>query len=248
MGAACSLRLARDGMRVVLVDRQEGVLADLEQRLRDEDLDAISVTADITQVEDVQRCVDRALASYESVDALVHAAGIVGDPARVMTLTPMGHSPPASPEEIEAAESQVATELEPRPDLSHEQWVDLLTDAALAAAGPGYAFDEDRTRALWRGALDQGWSPAGALRQRAAFYFSERASAETIAETLIPVLVLQGTADAGFEWAEDFSRRLPEARFVALEAWATSSLRPLPRSSPQRSPNTARAPVRTLGR
>ncbi len=77
MGAACSVRLARSGMRVVLVDRQKDALAAVAEGLRAEGFDSIAVMADITQVEDVQRCVDTAKAAYGSLDALVNAAGIL---------------------------------------------------------------------------------------------------------------------------------------------------------------------------
>ncbi len=77
MGAACALRLALSGMHVVLVDRQGDALAAVEQRLRDESFDATAVTADITQVKDVQRCVDQAVKSYGSLDVLVNAAGVL---------------------------------------------------------------------------------------------------------------------------------------------------------------------------
>jgi NAD(P)-dependent dehydrogenase (short-subunit alcohol dehydrogenase family) len=75
MGAACTRRLLRDGVRIVAFDlRDSGVE------------DAVSVRGDVTSSEDVERAVGTALERFGRLDVLVNAAGVLR-PTRLLEMS-----------------------------------------------------------------------------------------------------------------------------------------------------------------
>ena len=71
IGRAIALRLAREGMRIAVLDRD----GEAAQRVAAE-LDGLAVTADVTAADEVGRAVDAVLARYGQIDVLVNNAGI----------------------------------------------------------------------------------------------------------------------------------------------------------------------------
>ena len=75
LGAALADRLAEEGSRVAVCGRDPHRLAAAEQRLRDAGGDALVVQADVTDLADLERFVDAAIARWGRLDGLVNNAG-----------------------------------------------------------------------------------------------------------------------------------------------------------------------------
>jgi NAD(P)-dependent dehydrogenase (short-subunit alcohol dehydrogenase family) len=75
IGAAAARRFAREGARLVLVDRDA---AGLERQAAAIGAAAVGVVADVTRPEDVQRYVATAVERFGGVDAFLNNAGILG--------------------------------------------------------------------------------------------------------------------------------------------------------------------------
>jgi NAD(P)-dependent dehydrogenase (short-subunit alcohol dehydrogenase family) len=75
LGAALADRLVEEGARVAVCGRDSGRLAATEQRLRDAGGDALAVQADVTDLADLERFVDAAVARWGRLDGLVNNAG-----------------------------------------------------------------------------------------------------------------------------------------------------------------------------
>ena len=67
--------LVQEGAKVVLADLKEEAGDRLAEDLRSQGGDAIFVRTDVSQLQDVQQLVDRALAAHGRIDILVNAAG-----------------------------------------------------------------------------------------------------------------------------------------------------------------------------
>jgi NAD(P)-dependent dehydrogenase (short-subunit alcohol dehydrogenase family) len=76
LGLAVAARLAEAGAAVVLVDLDAGRADEAAASLRDRGARAIAAAADIANREDVERCVETAVAEFGGVDLLVNNAGI----------------------------------------------------------------------------------------------------------------------------------------------------------------------------
>lgn len=76
IGRAISLRLARDGYAVALVDLNAEGLAHVEREIKNANGSALAVTANLTDLRDVERAVARA-AEWGTLTALVNNAGRV---------------------------------------------------------------------------------------------------------------------------------------------------------------------------
>src|ERR1700691_2549311 len=75
LGAALADRLVEEGARVAVCGRDPDRLAATEQRLRDAGGDALVVQADVTNLADLERFVDAAIARWGRLDGLVNNAG-----------------------------------------------------------------------------------------------------------------------------------------------------------------------------
>ena len=76
IGRAIALRLAEDGMHVVVADRQADHAAALADELRAAGHLALALTIDVASAADRQRMIDATLAEFGRLDALVNNAGI----------------------------------------------------------------------------------------------------------------------------------------------------------------------------
>jgi NAD(P)-dependent dehydrogenase (short-subunit alcohol dehydrogenase family) len=75
LGAALADRLVEEGARVAVCGRDPDRLAATQQRLRDAGGDALAVRADVTQLADLERFTDAAVARWGRLDGLVNNAG-----------------------------------------------------------------------------------------------------------------------------------------------------------------------------
>jgi 3-oxoacyl-[acyl-carrier protein] reductase len=79
LGAAMARRLAEEGAKVVVTDIQAELAQATAEALRQADLNAHCVVADITKAADVQRLVDETFATFGGVHVLVNNAGMPRD-------------------------------------------------------------------------------------------------------------------------------------------------------------------------
>lgn len=78
IGRATAVRLARDGARVALVGRREKRLREVVEKIRSETArEPLSIAADITVEEDVERIIRATLEGFGAIHVLVNAAGIL---------------------------------------------------------------------------------------------------------------------------------------------------------------------------
>ena len=81
IGRAAAEAFGRDGGSVVLVGRQETVLADVADAVRGAGGQAATVAADLTATDAPGRVVNAALAAFGHIDVLVNAAGVIASGA-----------------------------------------------------------------------------------------------------------------------------------------------------------------------
>lgn len=78
IGRGIAIALAHEGVRVLLCGRRNDPLAKVAAQIREDGGEAIFITADVSQEDDVERIVNKAVENYGSVDILVNNAGIGG--------------------------------------------------------------------------------------------------------------------------------------------------------------------------
>jgi NAD(P)-dependent dehydrogenase (short-subunit alcohol dehydrogenase family) len=76
IGRAIALRLAEDGMCVVVADRQAELAESVAAELRGSGCRALALAIDVASAADRQRMIDATLAEFGRLDALVNNAGI----------------------------------------------------------------------------------------------------------------------------------------------------------------------------
>jgi meso-butanediol dehydrogenase/(S,S)-butanediol dehydrogenase/diacetyl reductase len=76
IGKACALRFAREGYRVVVVDRAEIGGRTTVEELRGQGKEALFIQADVSKEEECQRFARGAIEAFGRIDALVTSAGI----------------------------------------------------------------------------------------------------------------------------------------------------------------------------
>jgi 3-oxoacyl-[acyl-carrier protein] reductase len=77
IGAVTAELLARAGASVVVTARSEDEIENVAQRIRRNGGKAVAVSADVSDVEQVEEVVEAALTQYDRVDILVNNAGII---------------------------------------------------------------------------------------------------------------------------------------------------------------------------
>ena len=77
IGLGIALRLAKEGMRVVINSRTPDAVAATVQALRDLGIDALGVAADMGHTDGVNRLFDETLRAFETVDLLVNNAAVL---------------------------------------------------------------------------------------------------------------------------------------------------------------------------
>src|SRR6185312_12543321 len=79
IGQACALAFAKAGAKVVGVGRKTEALKDVEKKIQDLGAEALTVAADLSQVEEAERAVKRAVEVFGGIDVLVNAAGHISN-------------------------------------------------------------------------------------------------------------------------------------------------------------------------
>eukprot|EP00741_Cyanophora_paradoxa_P006701 tig00001033_g6482.t1 len=77
IGAAISMFFAYEGCRLTLVDRNAAALEETKQHCVEIGSQVVTVAADLTNANDLQRCVDTAVLNFGTVDILVNNAGVL---------------------------------------------------------------------------------------------------------------------------------------------------------------------------
>jgi NAD(P)-dependent dehydrogenase (short-subunit alcohol dehydrogenase family) len=88
IGRALAVRLAAEGMRLVLADVEAGALDATAAELRDRGVDVLAVTTDVTDPASVEALADAAYAAYGAVHVLCNNAGVGPPGGLVWETTP----------------------------------------------------------------------------------------------------------------------------------------------------------------
>lgn len=75
IGQACAIAFANAGAKVVGVGRKLEMLKDVENKIRETGAEVLTIQADLSNVEEAERAVKRALEVFGGIDILVNAAG-----------------------------------------------------------------------------------------------------------------------------------------------------------------------------
>ncbi len=87
---------------------------------------------------------------------------------------------------------------------------------------PGFKVPEAEIRARAVTAFERSYHPQGVSRQMLAI-MADSTRAKALADVTVPTLVVHGTADVlvPFACGEDTAKRIPDAKFVAIDGMAT---------------------------
>lgn len=77
IGKATALKLAKAGARVVLTARSENKLEELKQDIETTGGTALAIKADVTQLEDMKKVIEKTLAAFGSINGLINNAGLM---------------------------------------------------------------------------------------------------------------------------------------------------------------------------
>lgn len=75
IGQACAIAFANAGAKVVGVGRKTEALSDLEKKIRETGAEVLTIQADLSEAQEAERAVKRALEIFGGIDILVNAAG-----------------------------------------------------------------------------------------------------------------------------------------------------------------------------
>jgi NAD(P)-dependent dehydrogenase (short-subunit alcohol dehydrogenase family) len=78
LGRALAFAFARDGASLVICSRTEEAIRPMDGELEREGVEVISLAADVSKAEDVDRVVDAAVGEFGGIDVLVNNAGVLG--------------------------------------------------------------------------------------------------------------------------------------------------------------------------
>jgi NADP-dependent 3-hydroxy acid dehydrogenase YdfG len=76
IGKACAFEFAHNGATVVLAARQENELKKIEEEIKMQGGDAMSVKTDVKNIEDCKMLITKTLEKYKKIDVLINNAGI----------------------------------------------------------------------------------------------------------------------------------------------------------------------------
>ena len=79
IGQACAIAFANAGAKVVCVGRKTEALDDVEKKIREMGAEVLTIQADLSEVQEAERAVKRALEVFGGIDVLVNAAGHISN-------------------------------------------------------------------------------------------------------------------------------------------------------------------------
>ncbi len=83
LGLAMARALGERGAKILLLDRDASDTEATAHRLRDEGIEAIGITGDVTEPADCARAVERSVSAWGALDICVNNAGVSGNMAAV---------------------------------------------------------------------------------------------------------------------------------------------------------------------
>ncbi len=86
-GRATALLFAREGAKVMLVDRRVASAQETESMIEADGGTSFAFEADITQTEDCRKIADACVETFDRIDILVNVVGVGGESARRLELT-----------------------------------------------------------------------------------------------------------------------------------------------------------------
>ena len=75
IGQACAIAFANAGAKIAGVGRKTEALSDLEKKIREAGAEVLTIQADLSEAQEAERAVKRALEVFGGIDILVNAAG-----------------------------------------------------------------------------------------------------------------------------------------------------------------------------
>jgi pimeloyl-ACP methyl ester carboxylesterase len=151
-----------------------------------------------------------------SMGGMIAQEMVINHPDRVRTLTSIMSSTgdPDLPQSKPEAGAILITPI-PR---DREGYVEYSVQIWRVLSGPGFPFDEDRTRELAARSFNRGLSPEGTMRQLAAILASGSRK-EALKSLAIPTLVIHGDADplVPVECGIDTADAIPGAELMIIE-------------------------------
>ena len=79
IGRAAAIKFAVEGARVALVARNADALAEVAHEIAAKGGESLTIAADVTREEEIERVVRQTVAALGGIDVLVNAAGIIGN-------------------------------------------------------------------------------------------------------------------------------------------------------------------------
>ena len=76
IGKAIALALAKEGVNVILLARTEDEIENVAAKARSLRVKALAITADVADINSVNKAVEKALAEFKTIDILINNAGI----------------------------------------------------------------------------------------------------------------------------------------------------------------------------
>lgn len=76
IGRACALEFAQNGAKIVLAARRENELKKVEEKIKKQGGEALSVITDVKNIDDCKYLIDKTIEKYGKIDVLINNAGI----------------------------------------------------------------------------------------------------------------------------------------------------------------------------
>ena len=76
IGRACAMEFAQNGAKIVLAARRENELKKVEENIKKQGGEAISVITDVKNIGDCKHLIDKTIEKYGKIDVLINNAGI----------------------------------------------------------------------------------------------------------------------------------------------------------------------------
>jgi NAD(P)-dependent dehydrogenase (short-subunit alcohol dehydrogenase family) len=79
IGQACAIAFAEAGANVVCVGRRKDALTEVEQKIRENMSESLTIQADVAREDEAERAVQHAINKFGGIDILVNAAGHISN-------------------------------------------------------------------------------------------------------------------------------------------------------------------------
>ena len=76
IGKAVAIALAKEGVNIVLIARTQADIDEVAQEINTYDVKTLALTADVADINSVNLAIEKAIASFQTIDILINNAGI----------------------------------------------------------------------------------------------------------------------------------------------------------------------------